>query len=122
QIRPTSTTVACSPATGLQGAERCAVRADYERYDWRAHASWNAAAFYDLFGPTKVSRKGYNATIAHSTTLLYDQPKRMTPTIQGTAAGNLDRLPQFQNIAVNVDRLYSADAELAYTDVRASLG
>jgi len=31
-------------------------------------------------------------------------------------------LPQYQNVPVNVDRLYSGDVELAYTDVRSSLG
>jgi len=31
-------------------------------------------------------------------------------------------LPQAQNVAVQVDRLYSGEAELAYTDVRSSLG
>jgi hypothetical protein len=98
------------------------MRAEYERYDWKAHAAWNDADFYDLFGPTKVSRKGYNVTVGHSNTLLYDQPKRMTLTVQGTAAGNLDQLPQFQNVTVRVDRLYSAEAELSYTDVRSSLG
>ncbi len=122
QLNRASASVSYSPWGDLPDRERLHVRADYERYDWRAHASWNDADFYDLFGPTKVSRKGYNLTVGHSNTLLYDQPKRMTLTIQGTAAGLLDQLPQYQNVAVKVDRLYSADAELAYTDVRASLG
>jgi hypothetical protein len=69
-----------------------------------------------------VGRKGYDITVGHDTTLVYDQPKQLTLSLEGTAAGNLDRLPEFQNVAVNVDRLYSAKAELAYTDVRSSLG
>ena len=101
--------------------DRC-LRADYERYDWRAHAAWNDADFYDLFGPTKVSRKGYNVTVGHATTLMFDQPRRMTLKLQGAVAGNLDQLPQYQNVAVKVDRLYSAEAELSYSDVRSSLG
>ncbi len=122
QLNRASASVSITPWGELETRERLHVRAEYERYDWTAHASWNDADFYDLFGPTKVSRKGYNMTVGHASTLLYDQPKRLTLTIKGTAAGNLDRLPQYQNVAVVVDRLYSADARLAYTNVRSSLG
>jgi hypothetical protein len=122
QLNRASVAMSVSPWSDLPGRERVHIRADYERYDWTAHAAWNDADFYDLFGPTKVSRKGYNVTVGHSTTLLFDQPKRMTLTLQGVAAGNLDQLPQYQNVAVTVDRLFSGEAELSYTDVRSSLG
>lgn len=122
QLNRASASISISPWGDLPGSERVHLRADYERYDWKAHAAWNDADFYDLFGPTKVSRKGYNVTVGHSTTLLYDQPKRMTLRLQGAAAGNLDQLPQYQNVAVKVDRLYSGEAELSYTNVRSSLG
>lgn len=122
QLNRASVSLSISPWGDLPGRERVHVRADYERYDWKAHAAWNDADFYDLFGPTKVSRKGYNVTVGHTSTLLYDQPKRLTLRLQGAAAGNLDQLPQYQNVAVNVDRLYSGEAELSYSDVRSSLG
>ena len=35
------------------------------RYDWRAYAELNNADFYDLFGPTKVGRKGYVFGVGH---------------------------------------------------------
>jgi hypothetical protein len=122
QLNRASVSLSVSPWSDLSGRERVHLRGDYERYDWKAHVAWNDADFYDLFGPTKVSRKGYNVTVGHATTLLYDQPKRLTLTLQGVVAGNLDQLPQYQNVAVTVDRLYSAEAELSYTDVRSSLG
>ena len=122
QLNRFNASIAVSPWSDLPAREQVHVRAEYERYDWRARASWNDADFYDLFGPTKVSRKGYNITVGHTNTLLYDQPKRLTLTITGTAAGNLDQLPQYQNVPVTVDRLYSADAELSYTNMRSSLG
>jgi DNA-binding beta-propeller fold protein YncE len=122
QLNRASASISVSPWGDLPARERLHVRADYERYDWKAHAAWNDADFYDLFGPTKVSRKGYNVTVGHTNTLLFDQPRRLTLTLQGVAAGNLDQLPQYQNVAVAIDRLYSAEAELSYTDVRSSLG
>jgi hypothetical protein len=122
QLNRASLSVSYSPWGSLGATERLHVRADYERYDWKARASWNNADFYDLFGPTKVGRKGYDVTLGRTTTLLYDQPKLLTLSLEATAAGNLDRLPEFQNVAVDVDRLYSAKAELTYSDVRSSLG
>lgn len=122
QLNRASVSVSYSPWNDLPDRERLHLRADYQRYDWKAHASWNDADFYDLFGPTKVGRKGYNIGVGHSTTLLFDEPKRMTLVVEGLAAGNLDRLPQYQNVAVNVDRLYSTEAALSYSDVRSSLG
>lgn len=122
QLNRASVSLSVSPWGDLAGRERVHLRADYERFDWKAHVAWNDADFYDLFGPTKVSRKGYNVTVGHTSTLLYDQPKRLTLKLQGTAAGNLDQLPQYQNVAVTVDRLYSGEAELSYTNVRSSLG
>jgi hypothetical protein len=122
QLNRASAAISYSPWSALPDRERLHVRGEYQRYDWKAHAAWNDADFYDLFGPTKVGRKGYSAGVGHSTTLLFDEPKRMTLTVDGTVAGNLDRLPQYQNVVVDVDRLYSADAALSYSDVRSSLG
>ena len=122
QLNRASMSVSYSPSTALPGRERLHLRGEYQRYDWKAQASWNDADFYDLFGPTKVGRKGYNVTVGHSSTLVFDEPKRITLTVEGTAAGELDRLPQYQNVPVDVDRLYSADAVLAGSDLRSSLG
>ena len=117
-----SLTASVSPASELPSSERIHLRADYRRYDWTAHASWNNADFYDLFGPTKTSRRGYDVGLGHTNFLVFDEPRRMTLTVEGSVAGNLDQLPEYQNVAVRVDRLYSFGGDLTYTDVRSSLG
>lgn len=117
-----SLTASFSPSAALPMSERAHLRAEYRRYDWTGHASWNYADFYDLFGPTKSSRRGYEFGAGHTNLLVFDEPRRMTLTVDGRLAGHLDRLPEYQNIAVQVDRLYSFGANLSYTDVRASLG
>ena len=111
-----------SPWTDLPLNERLHVEASYERYDWRGHASYNKSDFYDLFGPTKTGRKGYEVGAGRTTTLIYDEPRRLTLAIDGNFAGNLDRLPDFQNVVVDVERLGTLDAELSFSDVRKSLG
>ena len=115
-------TASFSPARGLAASERVHLRAAYRRYDWTAHAAWNNADFYDLFGPTKTSRRGYDVGLGHTDLLIFDEPRRLTLTLDGRIAGRLDQLPEYQNVAVQVDRLYTFGGSLAYTNVRSSLG
>jgi hypothetical protein len=117
-----SITASFSPASSLRASERAHVRAEYHRYDWDAHARWNHADFYDLFGPTKASRRGYDLGLGHTNTLLFDEPRRMTLKVNGRVAGRLDQLPEYQNVPVRVDRLLSLAGTLAFTNVRSSLG
>jgi hypothetical protein len=111
-----------SPAASLESNERVHLRADYQRYDWRARATYNDASFYDLFGPTKTGRKGYTVGLGYHRTLLFDEPRRIDLETDAMFAGNLDRLPQYQNVAVDIDRLFAFDATLKGQDVRSSLG
>ena len=43
-----------------------------------AELGYNRADFYDLFGPTKTSRKGYAAELGLNRSLIYDLPREMT--------------------------------------------
>ncbi|HEY7059785.1 MAG TPA: hypothetical protein VH458_24795, partial [Vicinamibacterales bacterium] len=108
--------------TGLPSDEQLHVNAAYVRYDWRGRVEWNKADFYDLFGPTKTSRKGYVVSVGHHNTLVFDEPRRLDLDVDLDAAGNLDRLPEYQNVAVDITRLYTLNARLSYADVRNSLG
>ena len=54
--------------------------------------------------------------------LVYDVPKRLELDLSGSFAGNLDALPDYQNVAVDVDRLTTVTARLTWSDVRNSLG
>jgi len=122
QLNAVTLTAAYSPDSALPSSERFHLRATYRRYDWTAAARLNDADFYDLFGPTKVSRRGYAFSVRHTNVLLFDEPRHLELHVEGRAAGNLDRLPEFQNVPVNVDRLYTALASLDYTDAHTSLG
>ena len=108
-------TAGWSPATSLPSSERLHLSADYERYDWRARASFNGADFYDLFGPTKVGRKGYSVLVGHRNTLIFDEPRRLELDLSGACRGNLDRLPDYQNVPVDVETLVTLKAALAYS-------
>ena len=58
QLNRLSVTASVSPVGDLAAEERLHLDAEYRRYDWRARARWNAADFYDLFGPTKTRPEG----------------------------------------------------------------
>jgi hypothetical protein len=122
RLNRASVSASYSTFTALPSTERLHLEADYERYDWRAHAAYNRADFYDLVGPTKTGRKGYTFGVGRSMTLVYDEPRRLTLALDGSFSGNLDRLPDFQNVPVDVDRLGLFDADLTFSDVRKSLG
>ena len=111
-----------SPDTSLPSDERVHLAAKYERFDWRVEAALNPGDFYDLFGPTKTGRKGYHGLIGHTSTLLYDDPKRLELDLNASGAANIDRLPDYQNVSVDVDRYYSFQAALRFSDLRHSLG
>ena len=64
-----------------------------------------------MFGPTKVGRKGYNLGLGHTNTLIFDEPRRLELDLDGSFSGNLDRLPQYQNIEVDVNHLTTIDAQ-----------
>ena len=122
QLNRLNLTASYSPGGSLDADERLHLRADYERYDWRARATYNDANFYDLFGPTKTGRKGYTAGLGYHRTLLFDEPRRIELETDAMIAGNLDRLPLYQNVEVDVDRLFAFDATLKGSHLRSSLG
>ena len=122
QFNRASVVLAYSPTDALPASERVHLAADYQRYDWRGRFEWNAADFYDFFGPTKFSRKGYMLAVGRKQLLVFDQPRRLELDVEGRIAGNLDQLPEFQNVAVDVSRLFTVQAGLSYTDARSSLG
>jgi hypothetical protein len=111
-----------SPSQRIPSNERYHLRLQYRRYDWHVEARLNAADFYDLFGPTKTSRKGHALLVGWDHGLVYDPPRRMTLAVNAAYYGNLDQLPQYQNVASPSDRLAEASVRLRYENVRSSLG
>jgi hypothetical protein len=89
---------------------------------WRGVLRHNAADFYDLFGPTKRSRKGQSATLEYDKTLIYDEPRQLDLNVGLSHFMNMDQLPRYQNIDVTFDDMTTLSASLSYTHVKKSLG
>lgn len=124
QIGATSleVTASYSPDARLDPAERAHLRTVFRHWNWTLTGSVNRADFYDLVGPTKVSRRGYSLGAQYSNLLFVDGPTSLRYSFQAAAHGNLAILPEFQNVASAVDRLGAFSGELAYKSLRKSLG
>ncbi|MDQ8158595.1 MAG: hypothetical protein P3C12_04130 [Gemmatimonadota bacterium] len=115
-------TASYSPDQRLDPSERLHLRTMFHHWNWQLSASLNRADFYDLVGPTKLSRRGYSVGAQYGDLLFLDGPKSLRYTVRAAGHGNLAILPEFQNIATSFDRLASFSGELAYTSLRRSLG
>lgn len=89
---------------------------------WRFGAQLNYADFYDLFGPTKQSRKGQRYYIGYDKTLLYDEPRVLSFSAELNHHLDMDALPRYQNIPVTFDEMTTLGARLDYEHLKRSLG
>ncbi|HET6947598.1 MAG TPA: hypothetical protein VFJ45_07280, partial [bacterium] len=117
-----SLTSSYSPDPDLSSFERLHLSADFHHWNWRVSAALNRADFYDLFGPTKTSRRGYSLRLRYQGNFLLDGPKSLGYTLQLAGYGGLETVPEYQNVAASFDKLLSYSANLAYGSLRSSLG
>ncbi len=117
-----SVTASYTPDASLKTSERFHFQFRYQRYDWKVSIKYNPADFYDLFGPTKTSLRGYSFGLGYDRPLVYDKPRQMTLSFDGVYYGNLERLPDYQNVAAIYDKLLTVRAKLEYSNLRGSLG
>jgi hypothetical protein len=115
-------TAAYTPDQNLPGNERGHFGVEGRYLGWRAAMSWNLSNFYDLFGPTQRSRKGFAAKLGYDQFLVFEPPKRLDVSYDLAYYDKIDTLPGAQNIATTFDRLFTGEIALRYSDLRRSLG
>ncbi|MDH4156660.1 MAG: hypothetical protein OEW00_05235 [candidate division Zixibacteria bacterium] len=115
-------TVSYTPASQVPSDERWHVRWNYDHFGWSLDFKYNGADFYDLFGPTKTSRKGYVLGGRRTQTLVFDGPREAEYSAGVTWYTGLEKLPDYQNIATFYDEFFTFDASLSFKNLRASYG
>jgi hypothetical protein len=115
-------TASYSPIPELDANERLHLRSTFRYWNWSVTGTLNRADFYDLFGPTRVSRQGYSLATQYIHNLIYDGPTSLSYTVRAAAYGNLATVPEFQDVAASYDRLATLSGDLAYKSLRKSLG
>ena len=117
-----SLTAAYTPAGSLPGGERGHIDATGHYLGWRGELAWNKSDFYDLFGPTKHSRKGFAAKLGYDRLLIFDEPRKLELRHDLAYYSGIDTLPGAQNVGTPFTRLLEGQLGLHFTDVRRSLG
>lgn len=112
-----------SPNIEIPDDERIHLNLKYYYYLWEFTFAWNKANFYDIFGPTKLSREGGAFSAKYNGFLMPNRaPEKLNYHLRGAYYFDLKTLPLYQNIRSDVDRLISADANIYYRLFRKSLG
>ena len=91
------------------------------------YASYNKADFYDLFGPTKRSRKGLNFGLNINKSLFSDAPKTLDLNLGFSGYYGLNQSPEFQQINFenkdfNTNLFYNFSTTFAYRNLKRSVG
>jgi hypothetical protein len=115
-------TVSYSPSEHLPPEERVHLNLNYDYWGWSISSTYNGADFYDLFGPTKTSRKGYSLGLRYKKTLLWDLPRRLDYTMGVVGYADLEELPDYQDVASPYDESLSLSTGLTYENIDATLG
>ncbi len=115
-------TAAYTPSDSVPANERGHVQLVGSYLGWHTDLAWNRSDFYDLFGPTKQSRKGYAAKLGYDDVLDFDEPRKFVLSSDIEYYDKIDTLPNAQNVPTTFSRLVTGKIGLHYTDVRRSQG
>jgi hypothetical protein len=111
-----------TPNTRLPENERFHAGINFHHWNWQIKASYNRADFYDLFGPTKTSRKGHALGLQYDRILFAEKPKSLEFNFNISGYTGQDRLPFFQNVTSPVEEFMTFGASLYYSYLLKTLG
>jgi WD40-like Beta Propeller Repeat len=115
-------TATYSPDTMLPLSERFHFGFQGHLWNWTVTSYYNNADFYDLFGPTKVSRKGEALKFEDTHNLIYDTPRTLDLNWSLAAYSGLETLPDYQNVSTPISRFLIGRVGLKYDRMGRSLG
>ena len=121
-LRSMDLTAAYSPDRALASNEKLHLKFGYDGVPWKVRLGYNATDFYDLFGPTRVSRKGEAASVSYHQYLIFERPRTFEYTVSTAWYGGLDTLPDYQNIRAPFRQYETASGRLDYRDLRKTIG
>lgn len=111
-----------TPVKLIPAKERIHLNLKYNYWNWEITAGLNKSDFYDIFGPTKYSRTGYFYSAKYRYPIIFYKPVSMSLFGKVSAYGDLEKLPDYQNINSSFDKMYTFLANLNYSYYRKSLG
>jgi hypothetical protein len=114
--------LAVSPEGDIPDDERPHVIFNYRSWPWTLSAGWNWSDFYDFFGPTLVSRKGYYGTLDYQNYFIADKPRYLEYTVSLGHYGNLDEVPFAQGVPATYNEYTTGGIDLEYRNLGKTIG
>lgn len=116
--------VGASPWSNNAWKNRFHVSADVKYRFWTLKAAWNPTNFYDLFGPRRSSRKGYQVSLAYDYTNKIQAPFTWNWGASLAHYGDMDALPLYQEIEVDkgITSFQTANVYAGLEKVRRTIG
>ena len=115
-------TVAVTPTNSLPDDERLHAKVNYRFWNWKLSGFYNPSDFYDYFGPTKRSRKGYAGIIEYGGSIINDSPTKFDYSLWFAAFGGLEVLPFNQNVSASFTEYLSMRAIIHYRSYAKTIG
>ena len=110
-----------SPGGDLAASERAHLSAENANGTTGAPARRSTAPFLISSVRRRQDARGIEPSWGQDT-LIFDEPRRLELDVSGSISGNLDRLPDYQNVPVDVGTLVTFGSALTFSDIRESLG
>lgn len=114
--------LAVSPWSQYENRQKIHAMFKWRLWNWKFLANFNPTHFYDLFGPTKRSRAGYSIGVEHKKNNSIKAPLKKYYQFGAYTYGDLEVLPQYQNIESPIKSFQAATAEYGISKLRKSLG
>jgi len=114
--------VGTSPWSAYPGKQQFHGQLTFDYWMWNFNASYNKTDFYDLFGPTRRSRAGYSLGAGYKKTTILKSPVKWNYAFSLNHYGDLEVLPQFQNVEAPIKNFQSLSADLGTSKLRKTLG
>jgi hypothetical protein len=114
--------VAASPWSQYADRQKFHITLDWKYWDWHFSASYNKPHFYDLFGPSMRSRAGYSLGVDYLRERSMNLPLKTHWGFGVHTYGDLEVLPQYQNVSTSVSSLQAANVTYGKSKVRRTLG
>ncbi len=114
--------IGISPWSNNPWKERFHAYLSWRLWNWKLEAYYNKTNFYDLVGPLRKSRAGYQIGISYSRDYQLLSPFRWGWSMGINTYGMMDALPLFQEIKSPVTKMQTASASINISKNRTSLG
>ncbi|WP_109488658.1 SMP-30/gluconolactonase/LRE family protein [Occallatibacter savannae] len=115
-------TASYSPDNSRAIRDRLHAAIETRYWDWQLSGYFNRADFYDLFGPTKVGRRGFALVGEKRKNIIHDSDRTLDLVLNLSGYSGLDKLPDYQNVSASHTRFVAGTASLAYSNLQKSLG